>query len=133
MKPKKICFNKGLALLSSLALMVAGPAFAAAPACYSSYGGYCSYHGQVEQIYANQTDTILLYFDTAMPAGEADKASIAGVTQLAAGIVKISENPDFAKLFYSTALAAQSTKRQVKIQMRGQYGGYLKMVLSQKS
>jgi hypothetical protein len=42
-----------------------------------------------------------------------------------AAAFKIDAAPEFAKMFYSTALSAQATNRNVGIQMRGVDSGYL--------
>ncbi|QDO85851.1 hypothetical protein FM037_24555 [Shewanella psychropiezotolerans] len=98
-------------------------ALASVPVCYD---GYCQYHGKVSRIYVNSVNLILLYFDTAMDPGEGSTASMS-LTTGAAAAVKMSDNPEFAKLFYSTALAAQACQRNVQIQMRGTISGYMKI------
>ena len=98
----------------------------AAPKCYSTSGNYCAYSGYVEQIYINNTNMILLYFDTPMVEGEWENAGFSASSTTAAAI-NLDENPSFAKLFYSTALSAQATNRQVYIQMRGTVNSYLKI------
>lgn len=112
-------------VLSILFLTSSFRVAAEAPGCYSSYGGYCAYRGQVEQIYVNASNLILIYFDASLPAGEDSKASYS-VTHGEAAVVSIDEQPEFAKLFYSTALAAQVSGRPVSIQMKGILNGYLK-------
>ena len=104
-------------LLSNL--VVAGQ-----PTCHSSSGGYCRYTGKVQRIYINSANLILLYFDTPVPL---DVPEIIGynVTRAPAAAIRIGSNPDFAKLFYSTALAAQASGRDITIQMRGTTSGYL--------
>ncbi len=109
-------------ILVAMVMFVSVSAFAAAPYCSTSY---CVYNGKVDSIYVNSGGYILLYFDTPMPASEPDKAGFS-VSNLTASIYKISDNPEFAKLFYSTALAAQASGRPVSIQMRGVVNGYLK-------
>ncbi len=107
-------------------IFISTSVFATVPVCSDTSGGYCQYTGKVSKIYVNAHDSILLYFDTRIPVENALIASYT-ITNGAAGIIQISENPEFAKLFYSTALAAQASKRNVTIQMRGTYGAYLKM------
>lgn len=99
-------------------------AIAGAPTCYSSHGGYCQYDGLVETIYVNKYNQILLYFDTAMAGGEAAKAGL-GSVRVEAALVNISAHPEFAKLFYSTALSAQATGRAISLQMHNTHQGYL--------
>jgi hypothetical protein len=104
-------------LLSSFVL-------AGQPTCHSSYGGYCAYTGKVQRIYINSGNLIRMYFDTPVPLDV--PAGIGyNVTQAPAAAIRINSNPDFAKLFYSTALAAQASGRNVTIQMRGTTSGYL--------
>ncbi|MDM3869725.1 hypothetical protein QSV34_00015 [Porticoccus sp. W117] len=103
-------------------------ALADKPTCHSSSGGYCSYNGYVKDLYINSGGLILLYFDT--PFESDQDANTAGFTLAGNGLyataIQMSDNPEFAKLFYSTALSAQATKRKIRIQMRNNLGGYLK-------
>ncbi|MGD8112537.1 hypothetical protein [Vibrio sp. TRT 17S01] len=115
-----------LKLFIALSLLLSTNAFAKAPTCSSSGGGYCSYLGMVERIYVNSGNLILVYFDVPMSESEPGKAGM-DVSNYAAGAIKINDNPDFAKLFYSTALAAQSSGRRISIQMRGSISGYPKI------
>ena len=48
------------------------------------------------------------------------------ITNANAAAFQVADNPDFAKLFYATALAAQTSGRAVTLQMRGSINGYLK-------
>lgn len=99
---------------------------ASKPVCSTSSGGYCYYSGLVDRIYVNAGNMILIYFDTTADEGYADSV-ISGVTQTAAAAISITENPEFAKLFYSTALAAQASGRPITMQMRGELWGYTKI------
>ncbi len=114
---------KSLSILI-LSLMFSFNAFSAAPSCHSTYGGYCGYEGKVKNIYVNSGGLILLYFDTAIDVSVATVAGLT-ITNGGAAAFKISTNPDFAKMFYSTALAAQASGRNVSIQMKGVESGYL--------
>ncbi len=97
------------------------------PTCHTHSGGpYCSYVGKVQRIYVNDSNFILIYFDTALPEGETDSVGISGVSQRTATVYRISDNPEFATMFYSTALAAQASGREITIQMRNTLNGYLK-------
>lgn len=111
-------------LVVSLLLFTSVVISAAKPTCNSSHGGYCQYNGKVRQIYVNKGNLILIYFDEAMDEGEWDKAGFSA-SQRTAAAIKIDDNPEFAKLFYSTALAAQSTGRSISFQMRGVSYGFL--------
>ena len=99
---------------------------AGTPTCNTASGGYCSYAGQVKSIYVNKSNHILIYFDTTAAPGFAD-AVASGVTQRSAAILAIDEKPEFAKLFYATALAAQASGRAISIQMRDSMSGYMKI------
>ncbi|MDT3334958.1 hypothetical protein Q4Q49_06560 [Shewanella sp. SP1S1-7] len=112
--------------LAFMALLPLASVQAALPSCSSASGGYCQYTGKVANLYVNSGNTILMYFDTPMDPAN---ASVAGFSASNgnAGIVKIDENPEFAKLFYSTALAAQASQRNVSVQMHGTVSGYLKI------
>ncbi len=99
--------------------------FAAAPQCNANDGKpFCGYVGKVKSIYVNTANSILLYFDTNLDLTNAADAGLS-VSKASAAIIKVDDNPEFAKLFYSTALAAQSTGRNITIQMRGVLNGYL--------
>ena len=114
------------ALLAISVLGFSAVAFAAPPVCYTSYGGYCAYEGRVRMIYANSGGLILMYFDAPVSVESAQTAGYT-VTSPEAGAVIINDNPEFAKLFYSTALSAQAGKRNVSVQMRGTTSRYLKI------
>lgn len=101
-------------------------AHSAAPSCSSASGGFCQYTGKVEKIYINNAGIILLYFDSLASISNAQVAGFT-ITHVQAAAYEMSENPDFAKMFYSTALAAQASGRDVTIQMHGTYAGYLKI------
>ncbi len=107
-------------------IFISTSVMAAMPVCRDTHGGFCGYTGKVERIYINSGGKILLYFDTPMPVENALTAGLT-ITKGSAGIIVISHNPEFAKLFYSTALAAQASKRNVTIQMRDTNSGYLLM------
>jgi hypothetical protein len=100
---------------------------AAAPTCQLTSTGspYCSYVGKVDKVYINSGGLILLYFDTPLILADAEAVGYSPTNTKATAYL-VSENPDFAKLFYSTALAAQASGRSVTIQMRGTHGSYLK-------
>ncbi|WP_367987506.1 hypothetical protein AB2S62_13545 [Vibrio sp. NTOU-M3] len=115
-----------LKLFIALSLLLSTNAFASAPTCSSTYGGYCSYVGMVERIYVNSGNLILVYFDAPMSESEPGKAGM-DVTNHTAAAIKINDNPDFAKLFYSTALAAQSSGRRISMHMRGSVSGFPKI------
>lgn len=99
--------------------------FAATPVCHSSHNGYCQYNGKVRSIYINASGVILLYFDSNMDVSEGVIAGMS-LTHGNAAAVLLSENIEFAKLFYATALSAQASQRPVTLQMRGTISGYMK-------
>lgn len=96
------------------------------PVCHDNNGSpYCQYIGFVKQIYINAGGTILIYFDT--PLNISDATSVGyNVSNNNATAYLVSDNPDFAKLFYSTALTAQVSKRKISMLMHGVHSGYLK-------
>lgn len=116
---------KGI-LLGAL-FLVSGSVLASAPTCQLTSTGspYCQYDGKVSRLYINTGGVILLYFDTPLNIENAEAVGYSP-TSTAATAFLFSENEDFAKLFYSTALAAQASGRAVTIQMRGTQSGYLK-------
>jgi hypothetical protein len=106
--------------------VISVPLFASTPTCHEYPGGnYCVYSGVVQSIYVNASNTILLYFDNAVDVSIPQSFGI-NVTRGNAAAIAIGDNPEFAKFFYSTALAAQASGRKVTIQMRGVTSGYLK-------
>lgn len=116
---------KKILSLLSIICTISFPALAAKPTCSPNYNGYWSYAGTVDRIYINSGNLILIYFDEPIEISEASKAGLS-ITETSAAAYKVNDNPEFAKLFYSTALAAQASKRKVLIQMRGTLNGYLK-------
>ncbi|WP_444946657.1 hypothetical protein ACJJIP_08515 [Microbulbifer sp. VTAC004] len=113
-------------LITVMALMFVGGVQAGTPTCHSGSDVYCQYIGKVERIYVNKDNLILLYFDTPVALNIPESAGLSAVYDFAAAFAA-DENPEFAKMFYSTALAAQASGRDVTIQMRGLQGGYLKI------
>ncbi|WP_444994644.1 hypothetical protein [Aliikangiella sp. IMCC44359] len=116
---------KKLVIASVLLSFISGGAFAVAPSCNSGPDGYCQYTGKVKRIYVNANNLIILYFESPVSVETASNAGI-NITDGSGAAFQINTNPEFAKLFYSTALAAQASGRNVTIQMRGNEGPYLK-------
>lgn len=105
-------------------------AHASAPVCYSTGGNnngpYCQYSGKVSQVYANNYGEILMYFDTPVDLGHVTAAGIGGVSTGQAARYAWTTNSDFAKMLYSSLLAAQARGANVYVQMHGQgSAGYL--------
>lgn len=116
------------AALAVIASISSGAASAGAPACYPYNGqGYCQYTGKASRVYINSGGEILLYFDTAMPAGAPSSVGITGVTSFAATIFPMVQAPDYAKAMYATLLAAQARGATIEVQMWGTHGGYMKL------
>lgn len=110
-------------LLAACVFFLTSIAQAGEPTCHSHNSvNYCTYTGSVSKIYANTHGIILMYFDTVLPI---EKSNIS-ITNGAAAAYPVADNPEFANLFYSTALAAQASGRNITIQMRGTESGYLK-------
>jgi len=107
-----------------ITIFLSGNVQAATPTCHSTSGGYCQYTGKVERIYINAGNLILIYFENAINISEAETVGLT-ISNGGAAAYKVSNNPDFAKMFYSTALAAQASGRSVTIQMHGVQSGYL--------
>ncbi len=100
---------------------------AATPTCHVHSGGnFCQYNGSVDRLYVNSGNMILMYFDSAVDVSVPQGVGINATTGVATAI-SITDSPEFAKMFYSTVLAAQASKREVSIQMRGTKSGYLKV------
>lgn len=87
---------------------------------------YCQYDGTIERIYLNENNFIIVYFNAEFDKGAASAAGIT-TTFLGGGAVNGTTKPEYAKMFYSTALAAQATGRKVKIQMQGTEASYAKI------
>ena len=115
------------ALLFVVLFGVASMAFSAAPECRTlAEGNYCVYEGKVRSLYVRANGLILIYFDAAFDPAIATNVGFNVSTGNATAFL-IADAPDFGKLLYSTALAAQSTGRNIKLQMRGTVSGYLKI------
>jgi hypothetical protein len=101
---------------------------ASPPTCHPHSGGpYCKYTGKVQRLYMNEGNVILMYFDSPVLTSELANVDW-NITSNSAAALKISEsNSDFAKTFYSTAMAALLSGHTVSIQMRGAQSGYLKI------
>ena len=105
---------------------------------------YCVYSGPVHYTYVNDNHLILIYPDSSITAAHMESEMIGAgyeaywgvdVTSFIAMAVRIpadSADPDFhrqsefADKAYATALAAQLAGRNVYLQMRGGFGGYLR-------
>ena len=111
-------------VLSIFIMFFSNTVFAATPVCKSASGGYCQYIGKVKTIYINAENQILIYFDTPIAVSDTEVAGIT-ITKGNAAAFDVTTNPDFAKMAYSTALAAQASGRDIIIQMRGSFNGYL--------
>jgi hypothetical protein len=127
----KIQSGIGVVLLFSLFVVVAmlpsNNAQASAPTCHSYSGsGYCEYNGVVQQAYVNSSGFIIVYFDTAFDLSAASSAGIPGVTVSNACGFQVSDNAEYAKMLYATALSAQARGATVSIQLWGTTQGYLK-------
>ncbi len=114
-------------ILAATGFLFSSSNYAAQPTCQLTSTGspYCAYSGKVKKIYINSGGLVLLYFDTPLNLADAEAIGYSP-TNANATVYPLSENPDFAKLFYSTALAAQASGRNIAIQMRGTKDGYLK-------
>lgn len=99
---------------------------AAKPVCKTTSSGapLFQYSGPVTKVYVNAGNLILVYFDEPVTVEEAASCGLT-ITHGHAASFRLDEQPDFAKLFYSTALAAQASQRDVVIQMYGVTHGYL--------
>ena len=94
--------------------------------CFThSSGGICRYEGLVSEVYVNNTNLILVFFEDAFGPTEASDVGISGVNKFNAVAVHISPDPEFARMFYSTVLAAQAQGRVITVQMNTTHGGYL--------
>ncbi len=111
--------------LLTLSLVITGSALASKPVCKSTTSGVplLQYYGKVSRIYINSGNIILVYFEQEIDVAEAADCGI-GITNGSAAAYKVDNNPEFAKLFYSTALAAQASGRNILIQMYGTQNGY---------
>ena len=101
--------------------------YAAAPSCHThaSAAPYCQYRGKVEQVFVNDANKILVFFDSLLDLSLPTTVGISGVTRSEAATVVIGDNPTFAQYFYSAVLAAQARGSEIRIQMRSVSNGYL--------
>jgi len=103
---------------------------AEAPTCrVHESGPYCKYYGKVKNLYINEGNLLLMYFDAAGNISDIRShipEAWSGSVHVAAAY-NTADNPDFANKLYSTLLTAQASKRKVSIQMRGVTSGYLKI------
>ena len=114
-------------LIALISLLACTSVFSATPTCSEHSGGnFCQYSGPVERIYVNSGNMILMYFDSAIDTSIPQSLGM-DINYGNATAINIQDNPDFANYFYSTALAAQASGRNVVIQMRGTRHGYLKV------
>jgi hypothetical protein len=98
---------------------------ASTPACHNTANSsYCSYTGTIKKLYVNKYDSILIYFNTNISIDTAKKFGFT-ILNGSAAVVKIKENPEFAKLFYSTALTPLASNKKVSMQMTSTSDGYL--------
>lgn len=111
-----------------LALMLLSyEVLAAKPGCSPHNGSYYfHYNGPVKSVYVNESSLVLIYFDQPMLVEEASACGLT-ITSGAAGSYVIDDNPEYAKMLYSTALTAQASGRNISIQMREVRSGYLKI------
>lgn len=114
-------------LLVVAASLLSSHAFSAKPICKTTSSGtpLVQYTGTVRQLYVNSGNLILLYFDESIAIVEAADCGFT-ITNGTAASYGITENTQFAGMFYSTALAAQVSQKQVTIQMSGVKSGYMK-------
>ncbi len=120
----------GILVFTAVALAMLVPrstAFANAPACYTYNGnGYCQYDGVISRAYVNSGNLILIYFDSPVTQSSLSAVGITGVSVYDACAYHTVENPEFAKMFFAAALAAQARGATVSIQLWGSVAGYLK-------
>lgn len=123
MKAISIC-----AVVLVFGLAMPAPATAGAPTCHTHQSGpYCKYSGKVKTAYINESNVILLYFDTQLDLALPANVGISGITSTAAAAYPLAGNPDFGRMLYSTLLAAQSRGATIVVQMRNRFGGYLRI------
>lgn len=117
----------GLAVSWPAILTPVSIAEAGAPACYT-YGsaGYCQYDGLVARAYINSGNFLLIYFDAPLNLSSVASVGITGVTQADACGFPITENPDYAKMLFAAALAAQARGATVSLQLWGSASGYIR-------
>ena len=115
-------------IIALLLLFCSTYVFSAAPHCVTTSSGVhlIQWEGTVDQLYINSGNTILIYFDTALPLAEAQECNFSPANRSAA-TYKLSDNPEFGKLLYSTALAAQMSNKPIVLQMYSVSSGYMKL------
>jgi len=98
-------------ILAITAILYSFSSFAAQPICNThASGNYCTYTGIVSKVYVNSSNMILMYFEQPVDINTANSFGMNIVHGEAAAFL-IDNNPEFAKLSYSTILAAQASNR----------------------
>ncbi len=117
---------RALSFILLIFTSVFNPVQADTPTCNShSSGNYCSYTGQVDKLYINASNVILMYFDTPIDTSTASGFGFSINNGSAAALQITESNAEFARTFYSTLLAAKMSSSQISIQMKGVQSGYL--------
>ena len=73
----------------------------------------------------NSSNLILLHFEEPADVATANSFGM-NISDGNAAAFMASDNPQFAEMFYSTALTAQASGQPLSIQMRGSQQDYLK-------
>lgn len=94
--------------------------------CHTSHNGYCSYHGKLTRVYLNEDNLLLNYFESSFDASIAIDLGY-NVSNTEAASYQMSDNIEFGKLLYSTALTAFLSGKTVSLQMRDVEHGYLQV------
>ena len=121
----------GLALL--FFLLTAGSASAASFHCGETANGpYCTYSGPVKMVYVNNSDLVLLHWDSSITSTlvQSETAAVGldlGLTQYLGAAASLASEPEFANLLYATLLTAFVSDEEVTVQMRTNLSGYLEI------
>lgn len=114
-------------IFAAMLCLISYSGYSATPTCHElTPENYCKYTGKVARIYVNQGKLILMYFDSPVDPSVPQSFGI-NASRGNAGAISIDNHPEFANYFYSTALAAQASGRDVSVQMRGTEAGYMKI------
>jgi hypothetical protein len=120
--------NKILVLILFTLMSSASFSETAAPTCHDNSGSpYCRYTGEIDRLYINYSNVILMYFESSINTSDASSVGFAINSGEAAALRIADGNAEFARAFYSTALAAKLSGSKVSVQMRGTESGYLKI------
>ncbi len=105
----------GLLMLGVLMSMATGARAATFNCHEQASGGYCKYVGKIQQLYINESNVMLMYYETPIDLIQASDVGLACASLGNAAIYKTTWPS--AEYFYSTLLMALTADREINIQL----------------